>query len=111
MQEYVQKSTSTTLPRSCCNVSGFELIQVEMPVKRARRRSRRACPRLDWALKREGPRCWSFASSSRATALRSASLERVRVVREPGLQLRVDVEGERERGQRQHDAEAAYRSA
>ena len=34
------------------------------------------------------------------------SLQRVRVVREPGLQLRVRVEDEGERGQRQHDAEA-----
>jgi hypothetical protein len=25
MHEYVQKSISTTFPRSCCNVSGFEL--------------------------------------------------------------------------------------
>jgi hypothetical protein len=27
MHEYVQKSTSTTLPRSCASVNGFELIQ------------------------------------------------------------------------------------
>ena len=27
MHEYVQKSTSTTLPRSCAIVSGFVLIQ------------------------------------------------------------------------------------
>ena len=33
MQEYVQKSTSTTFPRSCCSVSGFELIHSEMPAK------------------------------------------------------------------------------
>ncbi len=33
MHEYVQKSTRTTLPRSFCVVSGFELIQSEIPVK------------------------------------------------------------------------------
>ena len=33
MHEYVQKSTSTTFPRSCCSVSGFELIHSEIPVK------------------------------------------------------------------------------
>src|SRR5919204_111538 len=31
MQEYVQKSTSTTLPRSCASVSGRLLIQSAMP--------------------------------------------------------------------------------
>src|SRR2546421_9604767 len=31
MQEYVQKSTSTTLPRSSCIVSGGELIQAVSP--------------------------------------------------------------------------------
>src|SRR4051794_26044487 len=30
MQVYVQKSTSTTLPRSACSVSGCELSQVSM---------------------------------------------------------------------------------
>ena len=33
MHEYVQKSTRTTFPCSFCVVSGFELIQSEMPVK------------------------------------------------------------------------------
>ena len=31
MQEYVQKSTSTTLPRSSCIVSGGELIHAVIP--------------------------------------------------------------------------------
>src|SRR4029078_6534838 len=35
------------------------------------------------------------------------ALQRVRVVGEPGLQLRVGVEQERERGERQDDAEGA----
>ena len=33
MQEYVQKSIRTTLPRSFCIVSGGELNQAEMPAK------------------------------------------------------------------------------
>ena len=33
MHEYVQKSISTTLPRSCASVSGFELNQAEIPAK------------------------------------------------------------------------------
>ena len=36
MHEYVQKSTSTTLPRSCASVSGFVLIQAPSACKRRR---------------------------------------------------------------------------
>ena len=109
MQEYVQKSIRTTLPRRPARVSGSELSQLDDPVELGRRpevpqsRGRRRVERL--RLARAGQ---LLELALRRAGVLEPLLQRLRVAGYRRLEVAVDAERDRERG---HADEHARRAA
>ena len=109
MQEYVQKSTRTTFPRSSLIVSGLLLSHSLIARKRRGRSEVGQLRRLRAHVRGAGDAAAGVRQvaqlSFRDARAFDRLLERVGVVGEPGLEPRVDVEDDRQCRQRDGDPE------